>query len=534
MSKKVIGIFILFVILCSSVFSQVHQEWVAVYSSQGIYDFVNKIVADDSGNVYISGSINNPGSYDYATIKYNTNGAQQWVAIYDGSSEDRVTDMTIDRWANIYVTGYTYNMETDDDYLTIKYNSSGVQQWIARYNDTSGSYYGPTIHNDQAYGVSLDSTGNVFVLGSSGTIKYDSSGVQIWVVKDRIFPNDITTDISGNVYITGFSDTSLNGSRDFATIKYNFFGIRQWISRYNGIGNTLESANSIAVDVSGNVYVTGYIENNLESDYLTIKYNSSGLLQWIDRYGGSSDDNAYSIAVDVFGNVIVNGSINRGNPATIWDYATIKYDSSGLIQWYSTYNGTGNWADQATDMILDNLGNIYVTGYSVGIGTHHDYATIKYNPSGVQQWAERYNGPFSNNDEPYSLTLDKRGNIYVTGVNSPNGNGNLDFTTVKYSQVITQTNTLSNGLSQPFNLYQNYPNPFNPNTVISYQLPVSSFVKIKVYDVLGNEVATLVNEKQNAGSYSVEFDAGNYPSGIYYYKLEAGDFSEVKKMILLK
>ncbi|MBE0569982.1 MAG: T9SS type A sorting domain-containing protein [Ignavibacteriaceae bacterium] len=85
-----------------------------------------------------------------------------------------------------------------------------------------------------------------------------------------------------------------------------------------------------------------------------------------------------------------------------------------------------------------------------------------------------------------------------------------------------------------FVLYQNYPNPFNPSTVISYQLPLSSDVTLKVYDVLGNEVATLVNEEKQAGVYEVEFDGSSLASGMYLYKLQAGSFIETKKMILTK
>ncbi|MBS1518768.1 MAG: T9SS type A sorting domain-containing protein [Bacteroidetes bacterium] len=85
-----------------------------------------------------------------------------------------------------------------------------------------------------------------------------------------------------------------------------------------------------------------------------------------------------------------------------------------------------------------------------------------------------------------------------------------------------------------FKLYQNYPNPFNPKTVISYELQVTSFAKLIVYDVLGNVVAVLVNEKQNAGSYSVEFDGSGFSSGVYFYKIEAGDFAETRRMVLIK
>ena len=95
---------------------------------------------------------------------------------------------------------------------------------------------------------------------------------------------------------------------------------------------------------------------------------------------------------------------------------------------------------------------------------------------------------------------------------------------------VNENNSVVNG----YRLEQNYPNPFNPKTVISYSLIENRFTSLKIFDILGNEVATLVNEKQNAGSHSVEWDAGNYSSGIYFYKLSSGEFKDTKRMILLK
>jgi hypothetical protein len=85
-----------------------------------------------------------------------------------------------------------------------------------------------------------------------------------------------------------------------------------------------------------------------------------------------------------------------------------------------------------------------------------------------------------------------------------------------------------------YNLFPNYPNPFNPSTIINYQLPESGFVSLKVFDVLGNEVARLVGENKQSGSYEVTFDASNLPSGVYFYTLSAGDFVNTKKMLLIK
>ena len=87
---------------------------------------------------------------------------------------------------------------------------------------------------------------------------------------------------------------------------------------------------------------------------------------------------------------------------------------------------------------------------------------------------------------------------------------------------------------EQFELSQNFPNPFNPSTVITWQLPMDSHVTLKVYDVLGNEITTLVNEEKQAGVFEVEFSASDLSSGVYFYKIEAGDFVQTKKMVLLR
>jgi hypothetical protein len=112
------------------------------------------------------------------------------------------------------------------------------------------------------------------------------------------------------------------------------------------------------------------------------------------------------------------------------------------------------------------------------------------------------------------------------------------------SEIISSAQPISGNLPAAFELCQNYPNPFNPTTTIKYELPKASVVRLSVYDILGREVSVLVNERKNAGSYEVKFsakggsasggDASGLSSGVYFYRLQAGDFTQTKRLLLLK
>ena len=556
---KASKIVILIVVLCFlslDLYAQVTQEWVARYNGPGNnFDNVSSIAVDDSGNVYITGQSQGIGtSSDYATIKYNSLGAEQWAARYNGpqnNSLDESISIAIDDSGNVYVTGNSPGIGTAMDYATIKYNSSGIEQWISRYN-------GPQNSPDFSKSIAVDNSGNVYVTGYSqsgqngydiATIKYDSAGDSVWVeifntpeIGSADYANSLVIDTLGNVYVSGWRRIPSGSTNlDYLTIKYNSAGLLLWAADYDGPANSNEVPNAIAVDGNGNVYVTGNSQNSLASgadnDYATVMYNSSGVQQWVSRYNGPANgqDESKSIAIDDSGNVYVTGQSTDVNGSTP-DYATIKYNSLGVEQWVSRYTGIqDNSGEGANSLAIDNLGNVYVTGTSGSFsGTKADYATVKYNSLGVQQWAERYNGPPGNGtDQAKSIVLDNLGNVYVTGSSAGSGTS-VDFATIKYSQTPTGIDQIENIIPEMFLLHQNFPNPFNPTTSIQYAINSKQLVQLKVYDVLGKEVATLVNEEKTAGNYEVSFNASQLSSGVYFYKLQAGDFFETKKMILIK
>jgi uncharacterized delta-60 repeat protein len=410
-------------------------------------------VLDTAGNVYITGGIAVRDTFNYATIKYNTNGVQQWVATFIGRSANAIG---LDEFGNIYITG-----RSDLDYGTIKYNAAGVQKWVQRYNNQAGG-------SDLASALAVDRNGNVHVTGSISrkitgldftTFKYDNNGERIWKktydgpIEGADQANAMALDGDGNVYVTGYSEGNGTG-KDFATIKYDDDGNTKWSKRYNGPGNGLDQANAIAVDKKGNVYVTGPgAGNGTGSDYTTIKYDAAGNTKWIKRYNGPANfiDESNAIAVDENGNVYVTGgSFSSGISG---DYATVKYDANGNEQWVARYNGPENFEDEATALVTDAFGNVYVTGRSYGTGTGQDYATLKYNTAGVLQWEARFHNPaFFFDDEATDIAVDISGNVYVTGLSGD------DYGTVKYNAA---------GVQQWVMLYNGPANSFDQATALA-------------------------------------------------------------------
>ena len=540
MIYKIFLILFAVIISNSNLLSQ-YQEWVKVYNGTGNSgDEGYKLKVDSQGNTYVLAKVLSTGfNINIGIIKYNSSGVQQWAAEYNGPAnlEDYASDITIDNDGNSYICGTVSQGNSNFDIVTLKYNSAGAQQWAVTWS-------GSASFDEEASGIYCDSQGNVYVCGytevTSGqnynyiTLKYNSTGSLQWAKQYgapiNSYDNALFIDGDGsNVYVTGSSSGQGTG-RDFATVKYNSSGDTSWVARYNGTIQINEIPYGFKVDASGNVYVTGMSQGAASGvDYVTIKYNSGGTQQWLVRYTspGASQDIPEGLNVDGAGNVYVTGRTRINSSYN--DFATVKYNSTGAEQWVAVYNNSGvDRDDYGYDVIADNQGNVYVTGNSQQSGTNRDAVTIKYNSSGVEQWVARYDG--SNADETYSIGVDGAGNIYTAGYNS---SPNQNIITIKYSQVngITQ---LGNGIPEKFRLEQNYPNPFNPVTNIRLQLAEHGFVTLKLFDISGREVKILINGELGAGIYNVDLDASLFASGVYFYRLETNEFTDTKKMILLK
>jgi len=541
--KKLILYFFIFAIAIPQLKSQVTQQWVELY--QGPYG--KAMVVDGSGDVYVTGW---GWGLGYNTIKYNSSGAQQWVKQYHGidNGNDFAFSIAADNSGNVYVTGWSQGGGNATDIVTVKYDPSGDSVWVQRYRGPGVSSAVPGFEPYVKL-IAVDNSGNVYVTGTSyggsttgydyATIKYSSTGVQQWVQRYNNsgangldYATSIGLDDSGNVVVSGFSDADAAGTiEDFCTIKYSPSGVQQWLARYNTGGH--ERVNGMVVEhLTGNVYATGWngpSNINGAGGYITVKYDRNGNQKWFQTYTGSTYDEASCVTLDASYNVYVSGGLVTGSTAS--DYLTIKYDSSGTQKWTEVYNNSPtNGYDKANGITVDKAGYIYVTGTSNNGGSIFDYATLKYDNAGNLLWTQRYNDG-GNDCSPLALVVDTSYNVYVSGASG------TKYMTLKYSQLVG-IRGISGNVPKSFSLSQNYPNPFNPGTTIRFTIPVGdAYMRpdyLKIYDILGREVATLVNQQMQPGSYEVNWDASNFPSGVYFYKLTAGAFVEAKKMMLIK
>lgn len=555
-------IFVLLSLTRLNLSAQVDTAWTRRFSGNAIDDdIVTALTVDHIGNVYVTGSCKDTIASNIVdqivTIKYSSSGDINWVAKYPiifGNCRGHA--VAVDNYGNVFVTGWIHGISSSSQFATFKYDSLGQEKWIAFYDNG---------WDDEPRAITLDIQGNVYVTGlSSGgfsdfdyaTIKYNSTGEQQWVARytNSIYGNDIPTSIAvddlGNVYVTGTSYDSTT-YYDILTVKYNSLGQQQWIHRYDDpglAGSRDDCAYAIAVDKIGNIVVTGGIQGvgNLGlppegyRDCITIKYNSLGDTIWVRKYdSGRGMDWGSDLLIDSLNNIYITGT---GYGLSSPDYLTLKYNSNGQLIWDKYYNGL-NYAseDEAKSIAIDKVGNVYITGKSGVTGLYWNFATLKYNPNGEEQWSIRYgDNNYPTYHQAIAIAVDGQNNVLVTGQSRGNRvNDNYrDFLTIKYIQ--DSTSSLLDEKTKPteYLLFQNFPNPFNPATVISYQLPVRGSVMLKVYDLLGREVATLVDEYKSAGNYEVEFNPASgirhLESGVYFCRLQTKNYTKTIKMLYLK
>jgi len=359
--------------------------------------------------------------------------------------------------------GILANTGSTDAFL-VKYNSLGIAQWANSLGGTG---------SDISNGITTDTNNNIYVTGS-----YTSNPLQL---------SSFQTVSSGIILMSSFGILANTGSIDAFVVKYNSLGIAQWATNIGGTDSDI--SNGITTDTNNNVYITGeYISNSsiisnystvssgiillstfgtllktgTASDAFVVKYNSSGIAQWATTLTGGSTEIGLSIITDQTNNVYITGRSLTTPRVSISSFSTVssgivrmspfgtlvntgsndafivKYNSSGIAQWATSLGGTGS--EIGLGITTDQNNNVYVTGSytsnplrissfsTVSSGTilmspfgtlanvstnTNDTFVVKYNSSGIAQWATSLGGPLS--ESGLGITTDLNNNVYVTG-----------------------------------------------------------------------------------------------------------------------
>ena len=437
--------------------------WKRSFGGNSVHDLGNAIAVDSSGNAYITGSFGGSNT-SMMIVKYDTNGNYKWQSTIWKSQSNVVGEgIAADSSGNVYVTGTTFTPGGPSRYdiIIVKCDTLGGILWQRQL--VNGN------RNSLCAGIAINSSGTSVYISGSQELVFDWS---ILIAKIPSNGGDAATygvfvyyTYSGSLSTYGIFDAPLPSSlvSSVASLSPSTPSITSstsTLSTYNSpiAVQTLASANNdygqvIAVDSSGNYYITGATYNGSNYDAIIAKYNSSGVIEWQRTLASAGTDYGQGIAVDYSGNVYIVGTINNGSTS---DILIAKYNTSGTLQWQRTLVGTGNDYGNAiavdssanvyisattgnypmvakfdtngninngwqriinqgnmigNGIAVDSSGNSYITGHS---SSSDDIRIFKYNTSGTLLWQRTLFNP-SFTDVGYAIAVDGSGNVYITG-----------------------------------------------------------------------------------------------------------------------
>ncbi len=467
---------------------------------------VPKIISDGSGGAIVTWEDNGKGpTVDIYAQKINPDGNVQWITggvpISAAAGDQTIPKIVSDGSGGAVITWLdTRNGISNRDIYAQKINSSGTVQWKldgVAITTALNNQFNPTIVGDGLGGAIItwyDSRGIGFDIYTQKVDKYGFLGQ---AAPKLLAAKDIANDQGGRLRL--FWDPSYLDAEAFQKVKsYTILlgarttGILGKSSGAQGSGIYWQEAAFIpAIWLEGyTTVIPTYADSGLQGIpmyfFQVIARNSDSTQIWY-----SNIDSGYSI--DNIPPVGVGGAaisvINKGNIKLQWNKNNIDKDLFGYVIYRSTTSG----------VVLNALTKIKLTV-----------------------------------DTEFVDSATTNGITYYYKIAGIDNHGNVGAPSEELNQKVLAVQGTGDVSPNVFKLAQNFPNPFNPSTVIRYQLPLSNQVSMKVYDAIGREVATLVNEVKEAGYYSVTFDASKLSSGIYFVKLQSGEKVQLKKMILLR
>ncbi len=495
--------------------SSIDKEWIAADQTNGPF----------KNNVYLA-FVNFTGGASLALMRSTNNGAA-WTLIsgnLGNGTPNPGPDIAVDRNGKVYVAWY------NGGGTAIRTSTDGGTTWTTAVQASNHSQPG-----------SLDSFGryvlkNDIRVNGMPHIAIDmTTGSHSGYVYNLYVTNPPGPD-KADVYITRSTDGGATWNSGSPVRVNNDAGITdQWMA-------------DVSVDNQGRVWAMWWDSRNDDANNVLCE-------QW----AGCSTDGGLT-----FSNFVVSSQFNpnsvligqAGSSNYIGDYQGM----SGKTFTFPCYTAQNNSRQDFTAYLPD-YGMSFAKAVDSVNQNGSNTNTVFIPMMGPYSGTVTYTTSVSPSPAPGTLTLNFTPSNVVNLTGTPSSVG---LTIIASATVPTQTYTVTvtgaetggprthsrtfsvlvgnftgishtgNEIPQTYQLFQNYPNPFNPSTVIYYSVPKQTLVNLKVYDVLGREVASLVNAVKLAGDYQVTFDASNFPSGVYYYRINAGDYTDVKKMILIK
>ncbi|MGD1047581.1 MAG: T9SS type A sorting domain-containing protein [Candidatus Krumholzibacteriaceae bacterium] len=544
------------VIAAPSVWANWVQDGVAICTATGNQQYP-MIASDGAGGAIFTWQDQRSGNYDVYVQRVNASGTVQWTA--DGvavcaAAGDQYAYAIASDGAGGAIVGWFDNRSGSYDIYAQRVDASGAAQWTANgvaLCTAAGTQYSPAILSDGAGGAIVTwydhRSGNYDIyaqrVNASGTVQWTANGVALCTAARDQYSPIIASDGAGGAIVSWYDQRS--GNYDIYAQRVNASGAVQWTA--DGVALCAatgdQCCSGIVSDDAGGAIVTWYDQRSANYDIYAQRVNASGSVQWtVDGVAlctATGDQMVPSIASDGAGGAIVAWHDYRSGADR--DVYAQKVNASGAAQW--TANGvplcTAYGDDYYPVITSDGMGGAVVAWFDIRSGYNDIYAQ-RVNASGAVQWTANGVGVCTaTQGQAYpAIVSDGASGAIVTWQDLRNG-ANWDIYAMRVDANGFPVLTAAETPKVLMELHQNYPNPFNPATTVAYSVPEKCNVTLKIYDVSGKCVARLVDKQQEKGSYSVAWngkdETGNsMASGIYLYRLAAGEQTISKKMVLLR
>ena len=452
-------------------------------------------------------------------------------ASWDGSDMCYGATPTSDGGFAMNGYGSTYADTSKGDQWVVKINSDGDTLWTACFGSDPRRDYGRDIIETYDSGLVICGHGRVADQSEDYRIrlfKTDSLGNLIWE-QDFVGANGFSTEQIIETSDSGFAIVGWTDDKDVFLFRADSLGDSVWTQTYGGENHDI--GYGLCQTADDGFLIAGTTESYGAGSYdiYIIKTDEVGDTTWTRTFGGSSFDEGRAVAKTHDGHYMITGFAANTN----YDIYLIKIQDDATVDWQKAV-GQEDGSDMAFGITPTSDNGFLIAGknYTTATG-ENDMYMLKINAGGDTLWSYTHVDDFTH-DEAWIAHQADDGDIYLFGTRASSSSASYkDYWVLKFDATLDSRFGIRETQPYRFRLMQNHPNPFNPVTEIEFTLPRTTNWALTIYNIVGQKVETFSGHNA-AGMVNVNWDASDFSSGIYFYRLETGEFKETKKMILLK